>query len=170
MTGVAAADLAPASAALPRTWQNFTLRPLEEASRARPLFDFAALPWPLVSNPLLAWGAFEPTGEGDTLVGAVLAESPGRVALLHGPVIVLEREALELAGQLIDAVMDHAAGAGARTLFAQPQGLDRLWVRFGFVPVPEGTLPSGLSARSGDGLYAWRGGSAIWSLRDVASG
>jgi hypothetical protein len=166
---VAAADRVPAPAVSPRTWQSFTLRPLEEAGRARPLFDFAALPWPSVANPLLAWGAFDSTGEGDALVGAVLAESPGRVGLLHGPVIVAEREALELAGQLIGAVIDHTSGAGVRTLFAQPQGLDRLWVRFGFVPVPEGTLPDGLSARSGDGLYGWRGGSAIWSLRDVAT-
>jgi hypothetical protein len=163
-----AAGPAPASAVMPRTWQGFALRPLEEANRARPLFDFAALPWPSTSNPLLAWGAFELTPEGDALLGAVVAEAPGRAALLHGPIVVTEREALELAGQLIGAIMDHATGAGAHTLFAQPQGLDRLWVRFGFVPVPEGTLPAGLSARSGDGLYAWRGGSAIWSLRNVA--
>ena len=159
-----------ASAATPRAWQGLTLRPLEEAGRARALFDFAALPWPTTANPLLAWGAFEPASGGETLVGAAVAEAAGRVALLHGPVVVAEREPLELAGHLIGTIIDHATAAGARTLFAQPQGLDRLWVRFGFVPVPEGTLPAGLSGRLGDGLYAWRDGSAVWSLRDVANG
>jgi hypothetical protein len=83
-----AAGPAPASAVMPRTWQGFALRPLEEANRARPLFDFAALPWPSTSNPLLAWGAFERTPEGDALLGAVVAEAPGRAALLHGPIVV----------------------------------------------------------------------------------
>ena len=110
------------------------------------------------------------TSGGEKLIGAVVAETSGRVALLHGPVVVAERDALELAGHLIGAIIDHATASGARTLFAQPQGLDRLWVRFGFVPVPEGTIPAGLSARPGDGLYAWRGGSAVWSLRDVGNG
>jgi N-acetylglutamate synthase-like GNAT family acetyltransferase len=106
----------------------------------------------------------------EKLVGAVVAELTGRSALIHGPVVVSERDALDLASQLVAAAIDHATTAGAHTLFAQPQGLDRLWVRFGFIPVPEGTLPAGLSARPGDGLYAWRGGSAIWSLRDVDTG
>lgn len=159
-----------AAAAVPRAWQDLTLRPLEEASQARALFDFAALPWPSMANPLLAWGAFEPTGSGEKLLGVVVAESPGRAGLLHGPVVVAEREPLELAAHLIGAIVDHATAAGAHTLFAQPQGLDRLWVRFGFIPVPEGVLPAGLSARPGDGLYAWRGGSAVWSLRDVGNG
>lgn len=123
-----------------------------------------------MANPLLAWGAFEPTGSGEKLLGVVVAESPGRAGLLHGPVVVAEREPLELAAHLIGAIVDHATAAGAHTLFAQPQGLDRLWVRFGFIPVPEGVLPAGLSARPGDGLYAWRGGSAVWSLRDVSNG
>jgi hypothetical protein len=153
-----------ASAAVPRAWHDLALRPLEEAGEARALFDFAALPWPPRANPLVAWGAFEPTAK---LVGAVVAETLRRVALLHGPVVVTEREALELAGHLIGAIIDHVTAAGAHTVFARPQGLDRLWVRFGFIPVPEGTLPAELSTGPGDGLYAWRGGSAVWSLRDV---
>lgn len=165
-----AADPAPVLPAAPRTWQGRVLRPLDGVTRARALFDFAALPWPETSNPLLGWGAFDPASEGDRLIGAMVAESAERAALLHGPVVVIEHEALDLAGHLISAVIDHATAAGARTLFARPQGLDRLWVRFGFVPVPEGTLPAGLSTEPGDGLYAWRGGSAIWSLRDAAGG
>jgi N-acetylglutamate synthase-like GNAT family acetyltransferase len=97
----------------------------------------------------------------------VVAESPGRAGLVHGPVVVTERDPLELAAHLIEAIIDHATASGVQTLFAQPQGLDRLWVRHGFIPVPEGVLPEGLSGRLGDGLYAWRGGSAVWSLRDV---
>lgn len=149
-----------------RAWQGLVLRPLEDPGEARSLFDFAAFPWPPTGNPLLAWGAFEPAG---ALGGAVVAETPGRVALLHGPVVVTEREALELANQLIGAIVDHVTAAGAHTIFARPQGLDRLWVRFGFIPVPEGTLPAALTSRGSDGLYAWRGGSAVWSLRDVDS-
>ena len=153
-----------------RAWEGLALRPLEEATAGRSLFDFAAFPWPTTDNSLVAWGAFAPTATGETLMGAVIAESAGRVGLLHGPVVVAEREALELAAHLIDAIIDHATAAGVETLFAQPQGLDRLWVRHGFIPVPEGVLPASLSARPGDGLYARRGGSAVWSLRDVGQG
>jgi hypothetical protein len=160
----------PAPAPVPRTWQGFALRPLDDAGQARPLFDLAALPWPSAANPLLAWGAFRTAGEGDTLIGAVIAESTGRAGLLHGPVVTAEREALDLAAQLVGAIIDHATAGGVQTLFARPQGLDRLWVRFGFIPVPEGALPPALSTGPADGLYAWRGGSAVWSLRDAAAG
>jgi hypothetical protein len=51
-------------------------------------------------------------------------------------------------------------------IFTRPQGLDRVWIRFGFIPVPESTLPQGLAGRPGVGLYAWRGGSALWTLRE----
>jgi hypothetical protein len=155
-----------ASAAVPRAWQDLALRPLEEPGEARALFDFAALPWPRTSNPLLAWEAVDPLGKR---VGSVVAEMAGRVAQLHGPVVVAEREALELAGQLVAAIIDHVTATGGHTLFTRPQGLDRLWIRFGFIPVPEGTLPEELSAGARDGLYAWRGGSAVWSLRDVGT-
>lgn len=154
------------AAAVPRTWQSLALRPLEKAGEVRALFDYAALPWPSTANPLVAWGALAPT---EKLVGAVVAETLGRAALLHGPVVVVERDALELAGHLIGAVIDHLTALRAHTIFARPQGLDRLWIRFGFIPVPEGTLPAELSSGPGDGLYAWRGGSAVWSLRDVGS-
>jgi hypothetical protein len=39
-------------------------------------------------------------------------------------------------------------------------------VRFGFIPVPESTLPLDLAGRPGSGLYAWRGGTALWTLRE----
>jgi hypothetical protein len=142
-------------------------RPLEDVGRVRGLFDYAALPWPTHSRHLLAWGAFSPASDGEDLVGGVVAEQSGRSSLLHGPVVTCAQEALQIAAALVQAILDHAVAAGASTVFAQPQGLDRLWVRYGFIPVPEGTLPDGLSGRTGEGLYAWRGGSAIWSLRSI---
>ena len=134
-----------------------------------PLFDYAALSWPEQVSDLLAWGAFQPTSDGEELVGGVVAERSGRCALLHGPVVVTDHEPLQIAATLVGAILEHAVAAGALTLFAQPQGLDRIWVRYGFIPVPEGTLADGLSGRSGEGLYAWRGGSAVWSLRDIGT-
>jgi hypothetical protein len=86
--------------------------------------------------------------------------------LLHGPVLRVETEPLEIASQLVAAVLDHASASGVVTLFARPQSLDRVWVRFGFIPVPEGTLPPDLAGRAGSGLYAWRGGTALWTLRE----
>jgi hypothetical protein len=100
-------------------------------------------------------------------VGGVVAEQAGRSALLHGPVVVSTHTPLQIAAELVGAILDHAVAAGASTLFAQPQGLDRIWVRYGFIPLPEGVLPEGLSGRAGEGLYAWRGGSAVWSLRSI---
>jgi hypothetical protein len=128
---------------------------------ARPLFDFAAAPWP-AADIALSWGA----DGGERLVGAVVAERDGPAMLLHGPVVVVEKEPLEIASQLVAAVLDHATATGVVTVFTRPQSLDRVWVRFGFIPVPESTLPPALAGREGAGLYAWRGGSALWTLRE----
>ena len=160
-----------ASATLPRVWQGIGYRPLPDAAAARPLFDFAAVSWPPASDGELAWGAFTAGARGETLVGAVVGERSRTDALLHGPVVRTDREApddpLEIAAQLVAAAIDHATALGVITLFARPGGLDRVWVRFGFVPVPEVTLPDPLSGRPGVGLYAWRGGSALWTLREA---
>jgi len=130
---------------------------------ARPLFDFAAVPWPPTHDVAVAWGA---TDGGQHLIGAVLGERSGPAMLLHGPVLRVESEPLEVASQLVAAVIDHAVASGVVTLFARPQSLDRVWVRFGFIPVPEGTLPPELAGRPESGLYAWRGGTALWTLRE----
>jgi len=101
-----------------------------------------------------------------------VAERDGDAAILWGPVVVGEtaaavaRDGLEVAAQLVAAALDHARALGIRTVYARPQGLDRIWVRFGFIPVPESTLPPGLTGRPGAGLFAWRGGSALWTLRE----
>jgi hypothetical protein len=146
-------------------------RPLADVARARGLFDFAAIPWP--DRVVLAWGASMTAALGERLVGAVAAERHGTAVMLHGPVVVTDDgpdEPLEVASQLLAAALDHAVALGAITLFARPQGLDRVWVRFGFIPVPEVALPPALGGRPGAGLYAWRGGSALWTLREAAQG
>jgi hypothetical protein len=130
---------------------------------ARPLFDFAAVAWPPGDDIAVAWGA---TDGGQRLIGAVIGERSGQAMLLHGPVVTVETDPLEIASQLVAAVLDHAAACGVVTVFARPQSLDRVWVRFGFIPVPEGTLPPDLAGRPGSGLYAWRGGTALWTLRE----
>ena len=160
-----------ASATLPRVWQGIGYRPLPDPAAARALFDFAAVPWP--DTPLaLAWGAYAASARGERLVGAVAGEQDRRDVLLHGPVVSTAdgpEDPLEVAAQLVAVTLDHVAALGAATVFARPQGLDRVWVRFGFIPVPEVTLPPALAGRTGVGLYAWRGGSALWTLREAVN-
>ena len=126
------------------------------------------MPWPDPADVAFGWGATPATG-GD-LVAALLAERAGRAVMLHGPLVKLDDDSapdpLALASQLVAASLDHAAAIGADTAFARPQGLDRVWIRFGFIPVPESALPAAFAARGGAGLYGWRGGSALWTLRD----
>ena len=150
-----------------RPWQDLEFRPLADVTQARPLFDFAAVPWPDVSGLAFGWGAL-PSADAAPLA-AVLVERAGRAVFLHGPLVALEGHAhdpLEMAAQLLPAVLDHAAALGADTAFVRPQGLDRVWIRFGFIPVPEAALPAAFARRPGAGLYGWRGGSALWTLRD----
>jgi hypothetical protein len=160
-----------ASATLPRVWQGIGYRPLPDAAAARALFDFAAVSWP--TEIALAWGAFTAGTRSETLVGAVVGERSRGDALLHGPVVRTDADApddpLEVAAQLVGATLDHAVALGVVTVFARPAGLDRVWVRFGFIPVPEVTLPGPLAGRPGVGLYAWRGGSALWTLREAVN-
>ena len=140
---------------------------------ARSLFDFAAVPWPPGSDIALGWGAWTATARGETLVGAVVGECHRTDVLLHGPVVRTDADApddpLEVAAQLVGATLDHATALGLTTVFARPSGLDRIWVRFGFIPVPEVTRPGPLAGRPGVGLYAWRGGSALWTLREAVN-
>jgi hypothetical protein len=133
------------------------------------LFDFAAMPWPDPSGVAFGWGATS-TG-GGALVAAVLAERAGRAVLLHGPLVMLDAAStivpFDLASRLVAAALDHAVALGADTAFTRPQGLDRVWIRFGFIPVPEAALPAAFAGREGAGLYGWRGGSALWTFRNV---
>jgi len=151
-------------ASRPRLWQDLELRPLPDPTPARPLFEFAAVPWPDPSVVTFGWGAAP--AAGGALLAAVLAERAGRAVLLHGPLITSHAEPLALAAELLGAALAHAGALGADTAFARPQGLDRVWIRFGFIPVPESALPAAFAGREGVGLYGWRGGSALWSFRD----
>jgi hypothetical protein len=148
-------------------WQGVGYRPLPDAAVARRLFDFAAVSWPEGGAPAFAWGAYVAGAGGEQLVGAVVAEPAERAVMLAGPVVAADREdALEIAAQLVAAALDHAGALGAETIFARPQGLDRIWIRYGFLPVPEGALPAALAGRERVGLYAWRGGTALWTFRE----
>jgi len=95
-------------------------------------------------------------------------ERAGATAMLHGPVVVAPPDTptddvLAVAADLANQVLAHAGPAGIVTAFARPQSLDRVWVRSGFIPVPEAELPRELQGRPGLGLFGWRGGTALWS-------
>lgn len=140
----------------PRAWHGVLYRPCPAgAGEVRRLFQFAGAWAPAVAPDELAWEA-EADGR---LLGGVLVERHGEHGFIHGPVVVDPRsdaEPLEVAAQLLAASLAQAASVTMTTLFARPQGLDRIWVRAGLLPVPEATLPPALRARPGTGLYAWR--------------
>jgi hypothetical protein len=125
------------------------------AAEVRRLFDFAGA-WAPASGPgELSWDA---RAEG-RVVGGILVERHGEQGFVHGPVVVEPPRAvepLEVAAQLIESLLVQATSVPVNTLFTRPQGLDRLWVRYGFVPVPEASLPTGFRDRPGSGLHAWR--------------
>jgi hypothetical protein len=121
----------------------------------RQLFDFAGAPAPPPGPSELAWEAVA----DDRLLGGALVERHGEHGFIHGPVVVEPppgTEPLEVAGQLVAALLGEATDLRMSTLFTRPQGLDRVWVRLGFVPVPEAFLPDALRGRPGSGLHAWR--------------
>jgi hypothetical protein len=150
-------------------WQGVGYRPLPDAGAARRLLDFAAVPWPETATPALCWGAHVAATAGERLVGAVVAERAANAAMLYGPVVAVEApDALEIAAQLVAIALDHATALAIETVFTRPQGLDRVWIRYGFIPLPESALPAALGSRQGAGLYAWRGGSALWTFREPA--
>ena len=177
MSGAArtAPDVSPAP---PRVSEGVEYGPLGDLAPAQQLFSFAAAAFPSPSDVDRAWGAWLAGRREDAparLVGALLMERHGASAMLYGPVVVGtadEREiaSLDVAAQLVATVLEEAAARGIETLFARPQGLDRVWIRYGFIPVPEGALPLALRQRPGAGLFAYRGGSALWTFRETGSG
>ena len=145
-------------------WDALTFRLLEEPGReARELFGFVGAWAP--ADIAMGWGAWE----RETLVGAALLERAGGSAMLHGPAMTAPAAAdptstLDAAAGLVALALAAMDAAKVETLFARPQGLDRVWVRSGFIPVPEAELPEALRGRPGIGLFGWRGGSALWSV------
>ena len=147
----------PASPVLgPRAWQGVTYRPCQPgASEVRDLYRFAGAWCPPAADGEVAW---EAVVDGRVL-GGVLVERADGAGFVHGPVVVeppTGAEPLAIAAQLIAAVLDQAGAAALDTLFARPLGLDRVWVRLGFVPIPEAALPAVLRNRPGTGLHCWR--------------
>ena len=136
-------------------------RPLDQAEgdTARAVFSYAALWVPPASPGELGWGAWD----SETLAGALVLEPHGANGIVYGPVVVNHPDPFEVASHLLAAILPHATALGIGTLFTRPQGLERLWVRFGFIPMPEAALPKALKGRPGTGLFAWRGGSALWT-------
>ena len=146
-------------------WSDLAYRSLEAPwSEALELFSFAGAWAPPPGSVESGWGAWD----GSRLLGALLVEPAGPAAMLHGPVVVAPsdappEQALDAAARLVAEGLGQAQAAGIATVFARPQGLDRIWVRSGFIPVPEAELPAGFRGRPGLGLFGWRGGTALWS-------
>ena len=140
----------------PRTWQGVVYRPCQGGAPAvRGLFRFAGAFAPDLDADELAWEA----EAGGRILGGVLCERKGAHGFIHGPVVVeppTGAEPLEVAAQLVAPLIDLARALPLDTLFTRPQGLDRVWVRLGFVPLPEAFLPPALRGRPGSGLHAWR--------------
>jgi len=78
------------------------------------------------------------------------------VGIIHGPVVVNAPDPIEVGAHLVSALLTQPPALRPSTLFTRPQGLDRVWVRFGFVPGAEAMLPQALQGRPGIGLYVWR--------------
>ncbi len=172
---VSGARTAPdAFLALPRVASGAECRRLDDFTAALELFVFAAAAAPPPSAIDCALGAWVSTGgsilsdpgpPAPPLVGAVLVERGGPAAMLYGPVVI--NAEIAIAADLVATALETVSRLGVETVFARPQGLDRIWVRFGFIPVPEGALPEALRGRPGAGLFAYRGGSALWSIREA---
>jgi hypothetical protein len=160
-------------------WSTLAYRPLSSpGSDAAELFAFVGAWMPPEGAVDSGWGAWADS----RLAGALLMERAGAAGMLHGPVVVTPEtpgtpgtddasavsgaapaDAVEVAARLLTDALAHASAHGIDTLYTRPQGLDPVWVRFGFIPLPEATLPRALRNRPGTGLFAWRGGSALWS-------
>jgi hypothetical protein len=148
-----------------KSWEGLVFRSLgTPGGEARELFAFVGAWAPPSGDVVAGWGAWHE----DSLVGAALVERTGRMAMLHGPAVASPpgadpESAVDAAAGLVSLVLGWAESEKIETIFARPQGLDRVWVRFGFIPVPEVELPRELKGRPGVGLFGWRGGSALWS-------
>ncbi len=146
-------------------WEGLEHRSLTAPWRdALALFGFAGAWAPAAAEVAAGWGAWQ----GERLVAALLLERAQGAAMLHGPVAVAPAgtaadAVLDVAARLVADGLEAAPGRRIHTVYARPQGLDRIWVRSGFIPVPEAELPSDLRGRPGAGLYGWRGGSALWT-------
>jgi hypothetical protein len=140
----------------PRVWQGVVYQPCQSgAPEVRQLFHFAGAFAPDLEPGEIAWEA----RAGGRIVGGVLCERRGAHGFIHGPVVVdppAGAEPIEVAAQLVSPIVDSARAIPLDSLFTRPQGLDRVWVRLGFVPMPQAFLPDALRGRPGSGLHVWR--------------
>ncbi|HYB40175.1 MAG TPA: hypothetical protein VEL75_00305 [Candidatus Methylomirabilis sp.] len=147
------------------SWGELTYRPLAAPwGPSLEIFRFAGAWSPPIEQIDSGWGVWD----GERFSGALVAERSGPTAMLHGPVVVGPPDAapvsvIEVAAELLAAALRHAEASAIDTVFTRPHGLDGIWVRHGFIPVPEVELPKALRGRPGVGLFGWRGGSALWS-------
>src|SRR5260370_30123238 len=95
-TGTGAAPSLSA-ATVPRVWQGIGYRPLPDPAQARPLFDYAALPWP-ARDVAFAWGAAD---GGDRLIGAAVVQLSRTAAPLAGAAILARDVPLEVPAHLL---------------------------------------------------------------------
>ena len=148
-----------------KAWAPLEYRPLTAPwDPGLELFHFAGAWAPAPEQIESGWGAWD----GERLSGALLAERSGASAMVHGPVVVAPPDsppeaALEAATELLTAALRDTVARGIATVFTRPQGLDRIWVRQGFIPLPEVELPADLRGRPGVGLFGWRNGTALWT-------
>ena len=170
--GTARAPAAPpfTPSASPVAPEGVVFEPLTgRADELRRLFSYVGAWAPPPASGEAAWGAWVARETDREMIGALLLEKKGAAGMLHGPVVLptpgASWEPIEIAAGLLAALIPQATGNGVETLFARPQGVDRVWVRFGFIPVPEADLPRPFKGRPGSGLFAWRGGTALWSAR-----
>jgi hypothetical protein len=148
-----------------KAWGELAYRALATPwGPALDLFRFAGAWAPPPERVQSGWGAWD----AGQLRGALLAERADSAAMLYGPVVVAPPDApsepaLEVAVELLGGALRDVPAEGIDTLFTRPQGLDQIWVRHGFIPIPEALLPEALRGRPGIGLFGWRGGTALWS-------
>ncbi len=140
----------------PRIWQGLVYQPCQGGAPAvRQLFEYAGAFAPDPEPGEMAWEA----RVGDQVIGGVLCERRDAAGFIHGPVVVDPPEGaepIEVAAQLVAPLIDAARAIPLDSLFTRPQGLDRVWVRLGFVPMPEAFVPVALRGRPGSGLHVWR--------------
>ena len=101
------------------------------------------------------------------MVGAVILERVGGAGMVYGPLVVDVPDPIEAGADLVDTLLASARELGL-TLFTRPQGLDRVWVRYGFIPGAEAMLPDGLKGRPGIGLYLFHEGQTRPTRESVA--
>src|SRR5439155_20106977 len=153
----------------PRTWQGILYRPCQGGAGAvRRLFQYAGAFTPVLRPEELAWEA----EVGERLVGGAVVERQGAHGMIHGPVVVEPPEGtepLEVAAQLVAALIAEATAAGLDSIYARPPGPDRVWVRAGFVPCPKRPCRTGSEAAPAPDSMSG-GGQAPMSSRPPSPG